>query len=387
MTYAAAPDALQGAVAAGILGCGSRDPGRVRDGGPLFAEVDAGRAGRQPGRCRAAPWCARWREAGRAIPGYGHPLHKARDPRVARLFEVAREAGTSLRFVAIAEAVEQAMPEIVGKDLRLNVSAAIPAVLLGAGFPLRALKGVPILARTASLIAHLIEEAASRSASRCPTRRRASWSTTAPGGLRSRAHDRRAERRAGARAGHLHHRPGLRHAAGRPGRRRDQDRAARHRRPVPRLPGRPLQPALPDLQPQQAQHHARHPAAGRARAAVRAGADGRCLHPELPPGRGAGAGRRRAAAARAQPAPDLLLDQRLRAATARRPRARATTRWRRPPAATSSCWSTRPTRAWSARPSPMRSPASTRPTACSARCTSAPAPAAAARSRSPCWRR
>ena len=38
------------------------------------------------------------------------------------------------------------------------MSAAIPAVLLGIGFPLEALRGVPILARTAGLIAHLQEE-------------------------------------------------------------------------------------------------------------------------------------------------------------------------------------------------------------------------------------
>jgi citrate synthase len=71
---------------------------------------------------------------------------------------VAAEAGAPLHFVRIAEAVERALPAATGRDLRLNVSAAIPAVLLGAGFPLAALRGVPILARTASLIAHLNEE-------------------------------------------------------------------------------------------------------------------------------------------------------------------------------------------------------------------------------------
>jgi len=54
--------------------------------------------------------------------------------------------------------VEDLMPEVVGKPLKLNVSGAIPAVLLGVGFPVNALKGVPMLARTASLIAHLNEE-------------------------------------------------------------------------------------------------------------------------------------------------------------------------------------------------------------------------------------
>jgi len=162
MTYAAAPDALQGAVAAGVLGCGSVILGASETAGQLFAEVDEAAKG-QDLAAAAREAVRRWREAGRPIPGYGHPLHKERDPRVARLFEVAREAGTSLRFVQIAEAVEQVIPEVVGKDLRLNVSAAIPAVLLGTNFPLRALRGVPILARTASLIAHLTEEALSPS--------------------------------------------------------------------------------------------------------------------------------------------------------------------------------------------------------------------------------
>ena len=93
------------------------------------------------------------------IPGYGHPLHKARDPRVDRLIAVATQAGANLRYVEIAQAIERVIPGITGKDLRMNVSAAIPAVLMGVGFPVRSLRGVPILARTAGLIAHLAEEA------------------------------------------------------------------------------------------------------------------------------------------------------------------------------------------------------------------------------------
>jgi citrate synthase len=157
MTLAAAPDALQGAVAAGILGCGSVILGASETAGRLFDEVHR-EAGDGSLPVAASSVVKRWRAAGQAIPGYGHPLHKERDPRVAALFRVAKQAGVDGRFVAIAEAVEEVIPQAVGKDLRLNVSAAIPAVLLGAGFPLAALRGVPILARTASLIAHLNEE-------------------------------------------------------------------------------------------------------------------------------------------------------------------------------------------------------------------------------------
>ncbi len=158
MTFAAAPDAMQGAVAAGILGCGSVVLGSSETAGRMYSEIDAQvRAG--AALEVAAPAVAKaWRAAGRSIPGYGHPLHKERDERVGALFDVARTAGTDLRFVVIAEAVEAALPEVLNKSLRLNVSGAIPAVLLGAGFPVLALKGVPILARTAGLIAHLYEE-------------------------------------------------------------------------------------------------------------------------------------------------------------------------------------------------------------------------------------
>ncbi|MEJ8839469.1 citryl-CoA lyase [Ramlibacter sp. AN1133] len=159
MTYAAAPEALQGAVAAGILGCGSVILGASETAGRMFVEIDE-EARKRGGdlRAAAAAVVAARREKKEAIPGYGHPEHKQRDARVDALFGVSRRAGAGQHFVEIAQAVEDIIPGIVGKDLKLNVSAAIPAVLLGVGFPVGALKGVPILARTASLIAHLAEE-------------------------------------------------------------------------------------------------------------------------------------------------------------------------------------------------------------------------------------
>ena len=158
MTFAAAPDAMQGAVAAGILGCGSVVLGSSETAGRMYIEIDAKVAAGSTRDAAALEVMQAWRAAGKAIPGYGHPLHKERDERVDALFAVARAAGTDLRFVAIAEAAEAALPKVLNKPLKLNVSGAIPAVLLGAGFPAAALKGVPILARTAGLIAHLVEE-------------------------------------------------------------------------------------------------------------------------------------------------------------------------------------------------------------------------------------
>jgi len=158
MTLAAAPEALQGAVAAGILGCGSVILGASEAAGRLLVDVLARAAG-APSVDEAARAAVRVElDAGRAVPGYGHPLHKGRDPRAERLIEIAAEVGSAARHVEAARAVARVLPVLTGKPLAMNVSAAIPAVLLDAGYPLLALKGVPILARTASLVAHLLEE-------------------------------------------------------------------------------------------------------------------------------------------------------------------------------------------------------------------------------------
>jgi citrate synthase len=159
MTLAAAPDALQGAVAAGILGSGSVILGASETAGRLYADIDnAAQAHGGDLRAAAKAVVTDRRAKKQAIAGYGHPEHKRRDPRVDALFDVSARAGGGQRFIEIAKLVEAVIPEVVGKDLKLNVSGAIPAVLLGVGFPVAALKGVPMLARTASLIGHLNEE-------------------------------------------------------------------------------------------------------------------------------------------------------------------------------------------------------------------------------------
>jgi citrate synthase len=158
MTLAAAPEALQGAVAAGILGCGSVVLGSAEAAGRFFNQVaretDAGTALDES----IASVVGAYRTERRAIPGYGHPLHKASDPRATKLIDIAIGAGSAGRHVEIARRTEQLLPNLVGKPLTLNVSGAIPAVLLDVGYPVAALKGIPILARAASLVAHLLEE-------------------------------------------------------------------------------------------------------------------------------------------------------------------------------------------------------------------------------------
>jgi citrate synthase len=156
MTLAAAPEAIQGAVAAGILGCGSVILGSAEAAARLIADIAGRPSSESEHATREALVAAR--EARRAVPGFGHPLHKQNDPRVARLLAIAAETGTSGRHVGIARLIERLLQEVTGKPLVMNVSGAIAAVLLDCGYPLLAIKGIPILARTAGLIAHLLEE-------------------------------------------------------------------------------------------------------------------------------------------------------------------------------------------------------------------------------------
>jgi citrate synthase len=95
---------------------------------------------------------AELRTAGRRIPGFGHPVHRPLDPRAERILELADERGVSGRHVARARGFHEAV------GLTMNVSMPIAAVLLDLGFPVSTVKSIPLLARTASLLAHLAEE-------------------------------------------------------------------------------------------------------------------------------------------------------------------------------------------------------------------------------------
>jgi citrate synthase len=100
----------------------------------------------------------RIRAAGGKVPGFGHPVHRPLAPRAERILELADERGVSAKHVAVARQVRDTVAEAWGRPLTMNVSMPIAAVMLDLGFPATVVKAVPILARTASLLAHLAEE-------------------------------------------------------------------------------------------------------------------------------------------------------------------------------------------------------------------------------------
>lgn len=159
MTYAAAPEAFHGAVAAGLLGCGSVVLGSAEVAGKFYAAcIERAKSQSISFEEAALAGIKELRAEKKAIPGFGHPQHSGGDPRAHRLLAIAKEQGMEGDAIAMLRAIETVLPEAIGRSLPINVNGAIPVVMLDAGFPLAALKGISLLARTASLIAHLQEE-------------------------------------------------------------------------------------------------------------------------------------------------------------------------------------------------------------------------------------
>jgi citrate synthase len=158
LTFAADPGSLQGAVAAGILGCGPELLGTAESCAELLEEAQHKlAAGATPATVTLALAQAIHASGGK-LPGFGHPVHRPLDPRAERILELADAREVSGPYVLLARSFREAVAEAWGKPLTMNVSMPIAAVLLDLGFSSSTVKAIPILARTASLLAHLAEE-------------------------------------------------------------------------------------------------------------------------------------------------------------------------------------------------------------------------------------
>jgi len=159
MTLAAGPEAWQGAMAAGLLGMGSVVAGSSESAGRYLADVLAKAEAEGTDVETAAVASLRELKAQRKkVPGLGHPQHSTGDPRADRLLQIADDLGVSGRYIETLRVLAKHAPTIINRPLPINVSGAIPATILDAGWPLEAIKAVPLLARTAGLAAHLYEE-------------------------------------------------------------------------------------------------------------------------------------------------------------------------------------------------------------------------------------
>jgi citrate synthase len=158
LTYFGAPESLQGAVAAGLLGLGDRFGGSIEG---AARALQAGLEGVKPDadlRSVAREIVAAHKQTRQLIPGLGHPVHKPIDPRTPRLFAVAAENGLSGRYVKLMELIAEEASAALGRELPVNATGAIAAIASELGIPWRVTRGLAVMARAIGLVAHIQEE-------------------------------------------------------------------------------------------------------------------------------------------------------------------------------------------------------------------------------------
>ncbi|MEF2978336.1 citryl-CoA lyase [Subtercola sp. YIM 133946] len=163
LTYYSAPDSIQGAVAAGLLGGGSRFLGVTENTGLYLDAIVLG-LGDTSGYtdeqwddvARAALLQAK--SEGARVPGLGHPVHKTGDPRTPVIMRIAEEEGTLGPHLRLFAAIGRMQQEVLGKNLPLNGAGVAGAALADLGLPVAMLRGFALLARTAGLLGHIAEE-------------------------------------------------------------------------------------------------------------------------------------------------------------------------------------------------------------------------------------
>jgi citrate synthase len=157
LTYTGAPESLQGAVTAGLLGVGDVFLGAMEECARLLMTLDEQSAGSEDERIRRL--VQERHAAGQRMPGLGHPVHKPVDPRAVRLYEIAAELGIPdthrrrmERLRDVAEVVYERSP------LPINVDGACGALLNDIGIPWQTQRGIAIVARAAGLVGHVWDE-------------------------------------------------------------------------------------------------------------------------------------------------------------------------------------------------------------------------------------
>jgi citrate synthase len=154
LVYSSATEAMQGAVAAGILGVGSLFVGTMEGCAALLERMIAA----DDGKAEALRIVAGHRAARTPIPGFGHHLHKPDDPRSLRLFDIARDEGLAGAHIKALQTLAQTVDEGYGKHITINATGAIAAALGDCGVPADIMRGFAIITRCAGLVGHIHEE-------------------------------------------------------------------------------------------------------------------------------------------------------------------------------------------------------------------------------------
>src|SRR6266850_2918453 len=158
LTYMGAPESLQGAVAAGLLGVGDQFVGTIEQVAPLLVEIADSPSSSE---VAARAIVTRYRAAHKLVPGFGQPHHKPDDPRSPALFAVGDQHQVNGKYVAALRSLGAAVDEAMGRHLTINAPAAMASLFLEIGIPLRIMRGFVLIGRCIGLVGHLAEEQSS----------------------------------------------------------------------------------------------------------------------------------------------------------------------------------------------------------------------------------
>jgi len=154
LIYDSCPEAIQAAVAAGLLGVGSTFIGTM-EGCAVNLEEILSSASQES---KAKEIAIRFRQARRPIPGFGHPHHKPDDPRSPRLLALAEEAGVPGHHIRALRLLAAEVDAAWGRHLTINATGAIAALLGEIGVPREVARGIAVVSRAAGLVGHIREE-------------------------------------------------------------------------------------------------------------------------------------------------------------------------------------------------------------------------------------
>lgn len=168
MTIMGAPESLQGAVAAGLMGLGNTFVGTIEGAARVCQQElpDGGRhgitaqdrLGDDEITALAIKIVDEHKATGKTLAGIGHPVHKPVDPRAQRLFALSAELGYDDSGPRLMTAISTVASERSGKILPVNVTGAIGALSATLGIPWNVARGLGVMARAVGLVGHLLEE-------------------------------------------------------------------------------------------------------------------------------------------------------------------------------------------------------------------------------------
>jgi citrate synthase len=155
--YMSAPENLQGAVAAGLMGVGSQFVGTIENNAFLLAQLVA-LPDEETRREKAREIIADHKARKILLPGFGHHLHKPEDPRAQRLIEMGREAEFERGFLDGLELLGVEIDAVFAKHVPINATGATAALMGEMNIPVKLMRGFAVISRAAGLVAHIAEE-------------------------------------------------------------------------------------------------------------------------------------------------------------------------------------------------------------------------------------